>query len=245
MYGLIGKPLGHSFSATYFNDKFHREGIDEHYNLFPLDSIEELPALLKNNPDLKGLNVTIPYKQEILPYLDYISDEAKQIGAVNVVKILRKGQFVTTKGFNSDVIGFESSLVPLLNPHIKNALVLGTGGASKAVVYVLEKLGIKPTLVSRTPKPGQLSYSELSEKIMADNLLIVNTTPLGMYPNIDISPNIPYQWITEKHVVFDLIYNPEETLFLKKAKEQGAKISNGLKMLYLQAEGAWAIWQNK
>lgn len=242
MYGLIGKPLGHSFSATYFNDKFEKDGIDEHYNLYQLDSIEEFPELLKQEATLKGLNVTIPYKQQILPYLDYISDEAKQIGAVNVVKITRDGKSIVTKGFNSDVIGFENSLVPEINSEIKNALVLGTGGASKAVVYVLEKLGIKPKLVSRLPKAEQLSYNEISEEIMNDNLLIVNTTPLGMYPNLNAAPQIPYQWITGKHVVFDLIYNPAETLFLKKAKEKGAKTINGLKMLYLQAEGAWAIW---
>lgn len=244
MYGLIGKPLGHSFSATYFNDKFHREGIKEQYNLFPLESIKEFPELMKSEPSLKGLNVTIPYKQEILPFLDYISDEAKQIGAVNVVKIIRDGYNIRTKGFNSDVIGFEESLKPEINPDIKNALVLGTGGASKAVVFVLNKLGIRPTLVSRNPKDGQIGYEDISEKIINDNLLIVNTTPLGMSPEINACPPIPYQWITDRHVAFDLIYNPEETLFLKKAKKQGAKTVNGLKMLYLQAEGAWAIWNS-
>lgn len=242
MYGLIGKKIGHSFSADFFNKKFQKEGIDESYHLFPLDSIKQFPQLLENHKDLKGLNVTIPYKIEVIPYLNILSDEAAEIGAVNVIKIENRGGEKFLSGYNSDSIGFKESLIPLLRPDIKKALVLGTGGASKAVVYALKQLGITYTNVSRTPKMGHLSYEELDSKVIKDNLLIVNTTPLGMYPDIDSFPPIPYEYITPEHVCYDLVYNPDVTTFMKKAMSQGAKATNGLEMLRLQALAAWDIW---
>lgn len=242
MYGLIGKKINHSFSANYFNKKFKDEGIDEVYELFPLPSIEEFPALLESHPDLKGLNVTIPYKQEVIKYLDGLSEECRQIGAVNVIKFNRKDDKLTLIGYNSDYIGFKDSLIPLITKDIKNALVLGTGGASKAVCYVLETLGINYKLVSRDPSKGDLTYSQLDKEIIENNLLIVNTTPLGMFPEIDSFPPIPYQFLTPRHVCYDLVYNPMETKFMKLSQAHGSKVKNGLEMLHLQAVGAWEIW---
>lgn len=244
MYGLIGKKLGHSFSADFFNKKFKEENIDEVYRLFPLESVAFLPALIKDNPDLKGLNVTIPYKEDVISYLDEISPEAREIGAVNVMKILRHDSGIFLKGYNTDAIGFKYSLLPLLTPDIRKALVLGSGGASKAVRFVLNSLGIYVTGVSRTEKPGYITYDELNNDIIKDNLLIVNTTPLGMFPDTETCPPIPYQFLTTSHVCYDLVYNPEETLFLKKSKNAGAKIKNGLEMLWQQALAAWDIWAN-
>lgn len=245
MYGLIGKKIGHSFSADFFNKKFADEGIDNSYKLFPLPTIEDFPQLIKEKPELEGLNVTIPYKQQVIPFLDALSEEAAEIGAVNVIKIERKSGKIFLKGYNSDSIGFRDSLKPLLRPEIKNALVLGTGGASKAVEYILRKFGIKVTFVSRTPKEGQFSYADLDKKIIEDNLLIVNTTPLGMFPDIDSCPDVPYQFITPRHICYDIIYNPAETEFLKRAKEKGATVKNGQEMLVKQALGAWEIWDNE
>ena len=245
MYGLIGKKIGHSFSADFFNKKFKEEKIPETYNLFPLANINELPDLLLNHPDLKGLNVTIPYKQEVIPFLSHISEEAAEIGAINVIKIERIDNEISLSGFNSDAIGFQESLIPLLNKDIQKALVLGTGGASKAVVYILKKLNIHPTLVSRNPKMGQLGYNDLNEKIIKENLLIVNTTPLGMFPDTDDYPPIPYQFLTKNHICYDVIYNPEMTQFMIKSNKMGAKVKNGLEMLRLQAIAAWDIWQNE
>ena len=243
IYGLIGKNLGHSFSANYFNEKFQIERINSHYELFPLSSISEFPSLITNNPDLKGLNITIPYKQAIIPYLDKLSDEAKEVGAVNVIKFYydNNGSQIL-EGYNSDVFGFKNSILPLLNSKIKNALILGNGGASKAVIYVLNNLDINVTVVSRTKEKGDITYDDLNEDIVHKNLLIVNTTPLGMFPDIDSFPRIPYQYLTSKHVCFDLVYNPLETVFLKKGKEMGATVKNGLEMLKLQADAAWEIW---
>lgn len=243
IYGLIGKNLGHSFSANYFNEKFQKERINSHYELFPLSSISEFPSLITNNPDLKGLNITIPYKQAIIPYLDKLSDEAKEVGAVNVIKFYygNNGSQIL-EGYNSDVFGFKNSILPLLNSKIKNALILGNGGASKAVIYVLNNLDINVTVVSRTKEKGDITYDDLNEDIVHKNLLIVNTTPLGMFPDIDSFPRIPYQYLTSKHVCFDLVYNPLETVFLKKGKEMGATVKNGLEMLKLQADAAWEIW---
>lgn len=243
MYGLIGKKISHSFSANYFNEKFKREGIDETYRLFPLDSIEQLPELLLTYPELKGLNVTIPYKQDVMKYLTHISEEAKEIGAINVIKILRHPDKIELNGYNSDYIGFKDSITPLLNPNMKKALILGTGGASKAVDYVLRNLGITTTLVSRTPKDGQISYKDIDKNIIDANLIIVNTTPLGMYPNVESYPDLPYNFITPNHLCFDLVYNPIETEFLKKCKQMGATTKNGIEMLEKQAIGAWNIWQ--
>ena len=242
MYGLIGKKLDHSFSADFFNKKFKEEGIDEYYQLFPLPSISDLPDLLRNNPALKGLNVTIPYKKSVIPFLNSISDEAKEIGAVNVIKITRDNGKFNLTGFNSDCLGFKNSLLPLLCPDINKALILGTGGASKAICYVLKQLNIQPTFVSRSPAEGQLTYKDLNKEIIGENLLIVNTTPLGMYPEVNTCPDIPYEYLTNRHICYDLVYNPVETKFMKMALQQGAKVKNGYEMLVGQALEAWRIW---
>lgn len=247
MFGIIGKKLGHSFSADFFNKKFQKEGLDESYHKFEIDDINLLPSLIKNHPDLKGLNVTIPYKQQVIPFLDSLSDEARNIGAINVIKIFRDGEKILLKGYNSDAIGFRESLVPLLNSDVKKALVLGSGGASKAVTYILKSLGIEPSIVSRTPNKEvsdikQYSYDELTKELIEDHQLIVNTTPLGMFPEVEFYPPIPYSFITDKHICYDVIYNPMETEFMKKCSRQGAVVKNGMDMLHLQAIAAWDIW---
>lgn len=244
IYGLIGKKIGHSYSALFFNSKFEKEGIDSEYRLFPLPEISNFPELISSNPDIAGLNVTVPYKQEIIPYLSGLSEEAREIGAVNVIKFIRKGEKQDFIGYNSDAIGFQESLRPLLRPEMKEALVLGTGGASKAVEYVLKKFGIEVTKVSRNPDGNQISYADLTPELVKENLLIVNTTPVGMFPDIENYPDIPYQYLTSSHLCYDVIYNPEETEFLKRSKEQGAATKNGLEMLRLQAEKAWEIWNS-
>ena len=224
-YGLLGYPLGHSFSKTYFNQKFEAEKIDAEYLNFEIPSIKEIKNVIKENPELNGLNVTIPYKEQVIPYLDDLDDDARQIGAVNVIKFT-KGLFgkLKLKGYNSDIIGFKQSIDPLLKETHRKALILGTGGASKAVFHGLKQLGVGATLVSRKP-------------------VILNTTPLGMFPNIDSCPDIPYDLLTPNHLLYDLLYNPDETLFMKKGKEKGAVVKNGLEMLLLQAFAAWEIWQ--
>lgn len=244
MFGLIGNPLGHSFSADFFNKKFNAEGIDEIYRLFPLPEIRCIESIIKDYKDLKGFNVTIPYKQQIIPYLTSLSDEAKEIGAVNVVKVERIDGETILRGYNSDAIGFKESLIPLLKPNMRKALVLGTGGASKAVVYVLESLGIDVTKVSRKAMEDAISYDDLTPDIMSANLIIVNTTPLGMWPNIDEAPSIPYHLVSPDHLCYDVVYNPEMTAFMAKSKAQGAFVKNGLEMLHLQALAAWEIWQS-
>ena len=238
MYGLIGYPLSHSFSAKFFNDKFCREKINEEYRLFPIPKIDEIKGLFQKYPELKGLNVTIPYKSSIIEYLSDISPAANEIGAVNVIKI-KEGKL---KGYNTDAYGFKESLKPLLKKDIKKALILGTGGASKAVRYVLSSLGIDSKVVSRCSGKVDLMYSDLNSEIISENLLIVNTTPLGMYPDVNSFPDIPYQFIGENHICYDLVYNPEESRFLNMAESQGAVIKNGLEMLHLQAIKAWEIW---
>lgn len=242
LFGLIGYPLSHSFSKRYFTEKFERENIAGHaYELFPLESIDLLPALLDSQPLLRGLNVTIPYKTAVLPYLHGLHAEAAQVGAVNTIVIKNKQLY----GFNTDVYGFETSLFRALGtkaPSVSGALVLGTGGASKAVAFVLKKHGIPYTFVSRNPLPGQLAYSELQKSHIDANELIINTTPVGMQPKIDDLPPIPFQYIGEKHLLYDLIYNPQETAFMLRGKEKGAKVVNGLEMLYLQADKAWQWW---
>lgn len=246
-FTLIGYPLSHSFSKKYFTEKFAREGIEKHeYFLSPLEKIEEFSQLISTYPNLVGLNVTIPYKEEVIPYLDEISEEAKAIGAVNTIRI-RNGKL---KGFNTDVYGFEKSLVDFLLTkekviNIENALVLGTGGAAKAVVFILKKLGINPILVSRKKGKGDLVYEDLDNVIFEECKLIVNTTPLGMLPNLESCPNLPFARINEKYYLYDLVYNPEKTVFLKRGENQGAAIKNGLEMLHLQAEKAWEIWNTK
>lgn len=243
IYGLIGYPLTHSFSQQYFNRKFDAESIAARYVNFEILEIADFPDVIKDNPNLRGLNVTIPYKEQVIPYLDELDPDTAEIGAVNVIKFIRKGSKLRLKGYNSDVIGFTDSLSPLLTQEMKHALVLGTGGASKAVMQALKKLGISATLVSRTPSEGRYTYSDLTPEIMAENLLIVNTTPLGMYPHMDECPDIPYDQLTPAHLCYDLLYNPDVTLFMRKAAEHGAATKNGLEMLLLQAFAAWNIWQ--
>ncbi|NML41432.1 shikimate dehydrogenase [Chitinophaga sp. G-6-1-13] len=238
-YGLIGYPLSHSFSKGFFTRKFEEENIAGHqYETFPIPAITEFPALLAQHPDLCGLNVTIPYKEQVIPYLDELSDAAAKIGAVNCIRF-KDGK---KKGFNTDVIGFRNSLEPLLQPHHNKALVLGTGGAAKAVTYALQEMNIAYIVASRTPGNGTVAYSSLDQATMEAHTLIINTTPLGMYPNVDACPDIPYEYITSSHLLYDLVYNPAETLFLQKGAAQGAGIKNGHEMLILQAEASWDIW---
>ena len=243
-YGLLGYPLGHSFSKNYFNQKFEAEKIDAEYLNFEIPDIKEIKSVIKENPELNGLNVTIPYKQQVIPYLDDLDNDARLIGAVNVIKF-SKGLFgkVKLKGYNSDIIGFKQSIEPLLKDHHRKALILGTGGASKAVFHGLKQLGIAATFVSRQSKEYCITYEEITEKIMEQYHVIVNTTPLGMYPNVNACPNIPYEMLTSDHLLYDLLYNPDETLFMQKGKERGAVVKNGLEMLLLQAFAAWEIWQ--
>lgn len=242
-YGLIGFPLGHSFSKTYFNQKFEAEKIDAEYLNFEIPSIKDFKSVLRENSDLRGLNVTIPYKEQVIPYLDDLDEDARQIGAVNVIKFT-KGLFGKTKlkGYNSDIIGFKQSIEPLLTEAHHKALILGTGGASKAVFQGLKQLGVGSTLVSRKPKEFCITYEEITPKTMEQYTVIVNTTPLGMFPNVNACPNIPYDLLTPNHLLYDLLYNPDETLFMKKGKEKGAVVKNGLEMLLLQAFAAWEIW---
>lgn len=245
-YGLIGYPLGHSFSRGFFTDKFLHEGIDAMYSNYEIASIEQLLKILADNKHLVGFNVTIPHKESVIPFLTEISDEAKAIGAVNVVKVTRQGENICLKGYNSDVVGFTNSIRPLLDVNIhKRALVLGTGGASKAVVYGLNNLGIVTQLVSRTKQANTITYNELDPSVMKNYNVIVNCSPLGTFPKVDEAPNIPYQLLGVDHLLYDLVYNPAETEFLKRGKEQGAQIKNGAEMLELQAVEAWRIWNEE
>jgi len=242
-FGLIGYPLEHSFSQRYFTQKFKDQNIEARYLNFPIESIEEFPDLLVKRPYLAGLNVTIPYKQQVMKYLDEVDSVAKEAGAVNVIKITWNEKKPHLVGYNSDITGFSNSIEPLLQSHHKKALILGTGGASKAVAYALRELGLLYRFVSRTPKhPSHVSYESLNEEILRDYTVIVNTTPSGMSPNINECPPLPYDGITSQHLAFDLIYNPENTFFMKKCSEKGAVVKNGLEMLHLQAEAAWEIW---
>ena len=235
-FGIIGFPLLHSFSAKFFNEKFATQKIDAEYSLYPMKELtsERMNELLDT---LSGMNVTMPYKQAIIPFLDRLDETAEAVGAVNVVH--------KRIGYNTDCIGFMDSIRPLLNADDRKALVLGTGGASKAVCFGLRKLGVSPTLVSRTPKAGMLSYDQLTEEHLSEYTVIVNCTPLGMTPEEDTFPPIPYEYISAQHLLFDCVYNPEETLFLKKGKAQGARTRNGMEMLYGQAKAAWKIWNNE
>lgn len=243
-YGLIGYPLKHSFSIGYFNEKFEAENIDAEYVNFEIPDIRDFMEVVEENPNLCGLNVTIPYKEQVIPYLDELDKDAAKIGAVNVIKIIRqpKGK-VKLVGYNSDIIGFTRSIEPLLKTHHEKALILGTGGAAKAVYHGLENLGLKATYVSRTKKSDEvLTYRELTPEIMQEYTVIVNCTPVGMYPKVDFCPDIPYDLLTPNHLLYDLLYNPNETLFMKKGMEQGATVKNGLEMLLLQAFVSWEIW---
>lgn len=244
-YGLIGYPLGHSFSKNYFNEKFENEGINARYYNFEIPSIENLPEILDLNPQLKGLNVTIPYKEKVISYLDTISPEARAIGAVNVIKVSHRGNKTLLKGYNSDVIGFTKSIEPLLESYHKRALILGTGGASKAISYGLKSLGLQTIFVSRFERPGTIQYDKLhADDIKAYNV-IVNCTPCGVYPHADECPDLPYEAMDSHTLLYDLIYNPDETLFMKKGMAQGAVVKNGLEMLLLQAFASWDFWYDK
>lgn len=241
-YGLIGKNISYSFSEKYFTEKFARQGIhDCSYGIFDIQDISEVKDILCDG-EIRGLNVTIPYKLEIIPFLDEISDEARQIGAVNTVKISPDGRL---SGYNSDVYGFRQALAPFLESRHQRALILGTGGASKAVAYVLKGLGIDYFFVSREKRSESrlLTYSELTQAHVKSCPLIVNTTPLGTFPRTDTCPDIPYESLGTDNLLFDLVYNPAETLFMKKGRENGAAVSNGLTMLALQAEKSWELWQ--
>lgn len=246
LFGLIGYPLTHAFSKDYFLRKFKNEGLrDCWYELFPIGQIDELPGLLTKNPNLEGLNVTIPYKTLVMDYLDTIDGEAYEIGAVNAIKITHAPSKVSLKGFNTDAYGFQVSLDPLLTENHKHALVLGTGGASKAITHVLKKKGISYQIVSRQPGPEKITYEDLSKDLVEQAKLIINTTPLGMYPEVDACPPLPYEAIGSQHLFYDLIYNPTTTFFLQKGQKQGAQIKNGLEMLEQQAEKSWEIWQER
>ncbi|MCJ8210886.1 shikimate dehydrogenase [Mucilaginibacter sp. RS28] len=259
-YGLIGYPLSHSFSKKFFTDKFREENIeDTQYDLYPLENIKELLPLLERTPDLCGLNVTIPYKVEVMELLDWRSTEAKQIGAVNCLRIANQSPVTTVftgevgfkddhfriEGFNTDAYGFEESLKPLLKSQHERAMILGDGGAAQAVKYVLQTMGMPYMIVARKPGENRVLFDELTAEHVQSHKLIINTTPLGTSPNIDACPPIPYEAIGDEHLLYDLVYNPEVTLFLQKGQEQGATIKNGYEMLVLQAEKSWEIWNSK
>ncbi len=259
-YGLIGFPLTHSFSKKYFTEKFENERIEDHsYELFELEHLSDFPELIKANPDLLGLNVTIPHKIGAVFYMNWMDPEAKKVEAINCVKIIQESaleaafsgevgfvdQDFRLEGYNTDIYGFENSLKPLLKPQHNRALVLGNGGASRAVRYVLKKLKIPFTVVSRRPKPNHILYEKLTPEIIKNCKLIINTTPLGTAPDLTAFPPIPYDAITDQHLLYDLIYNPEKTVFLEKGEAKGAAIKNGYDMLLLQAERSWEIWNKK
>lgn len=237
-YGIIGYPLGHSFSRGFFTEKFARESIDAQYLNFEIPDVAMLSDVLRDNPELRGLNVTLPHKQAVIPLLDEMSEEAMEIGAVNVIRV-RNGKL---KGFNSDIIGFTNSIKPLLQPHHRKALVLGTGGASKAIRVGLNRLGIEWTYVSRSPRDGMVTYEDITAETLQEYTVIVNCSPVGMFPKVDAAPAIPYELLSPQHLLFDCVYNPEETLFMKKGRAQGATVKNGLEMLHLQAIASWNFW---
>lgn len=242
IYGLIGHNIGYSFSAGYFTEKFTAEGLKNRtYTNFDIENIGRLPEIIENTPGLKGLNVTIPYKEEVIPLLNSLSKTAAIIGAVNTIKITEKG----LKGYNTDHYGFRKALKPLLQSHHRKALILGTGGASKAVAYALRKLKIEYDFVSRTPSEVIFSYDMLDKEVFDDYQIIINTTPLGTFPDIEACPPLDYSLFTPNHIAFDMVYNPEETTFLRLAKQNGAVTSNGYAMLVYQAEKAWKIWNRK
>lgn len=244
-YGLIGYPLGHSFSISYHNQRFADEGINAKYVNFEIPSIDDLSEVLSSNPELKGLNVTIPYKEKVMPFLDYISPEARAIGAVNVIKVEHEGKNIKLKGYNSDVIGFTKSIEPMLEDYHKKALILGTGGASKAINFGLKSLGLETVYVSRYERPDTIQYSSISPEVIKEYNVIVNCTPVGMYPKTEECPDLPYEAMDEHTILYDLIYNPDETLFMKKGAQYGAQTKNGLEMLLLQAFASWEFWNGK
>lgn len=239
-YGLLGRNISYSFSKGYFTDKFNDGNFSGcSYENFDIQEIAAFAQITKNSSDLKGLNVTIPYKEAVIPFLDKLSKKAAKIGAVNTIRVSKKGKL---KGYNTDYYGFKKALEPLLQSHHKKALVLGTGGASKGVAFALDELGISYTFVSREAKENAIDYSQINATTFANYQIIINASPVGTSPNVDAFPLLPYECFSEKHIAFDLIYNPAETQFLKKAKKKGAQIKNGLDMLIFQAEKAWEIW---
>lgn len=252
-FGLVGYPLTHSFSIKFFNESFFPEkGIDAEYVNFEIPDVQMMLDIVRKDPELEGLNCTIPHKQAVIPLLDELSDEARETGAVNVIKIYRDkpentrdGRGFRLKGFNSDIVGFRNSIEPLLQPHHKRALVLGTGGAAKAVCHVLGKLGIEWRSVSRTANENSLTYSELTPDMMEEYTIVVNCTPLGMFPKVGTYPELPYEALTTRHLLYDLIYNPSETEFMKRGAAMGAVVKNGYEMLELQAVAAWNFWNLK
>ena len=245
-YGLIGYPLGHSFSISYFNQRFQDEGIDAVYENFEIPSIEALDEVIGANPELKGLNVTIPYKEKVIPYLDSITPEARAIGAVNVIKVTHEGRNTKLKGYNSDVIGFTKSIEPMLEKKWhKKALILGTGGASKAINFGLNHLGLETVFVSRYERPDTIQYDKITPDVVKEYNVIVNCTPLGMYPKTEECPQLPYEAMDSHTILYDLIYNPDETLFMKRGAQYGAQTKNGLEMLLLQAFASWEFWHEK
>ena len=244
-FGLVGYPLGHSFSKKFFTEKFENEGLTDHQYLnFEIDSIARFPSIFDQHDNIAGLNCTIPYKQQIMTFLNEIDEEAKQVGAVNTIKIMNTPEGMRLKGFNTDIIGFERSIKPMLEPQHKKALILGTGGASKAVKHVFSKLGISYVSASIEDDlfENEIRYNSIDESFINEHLIIINATPLGTFPHNDTCPQIPYNAITKNHVLFDLVYNPEVTLFMQKGAEKGAKTKNGLEMLHGQALAAWEIW---
>jgi shikimate dehydrogenase len=245
-YGLIGYPLGHSFSISYHNQRFADEGINAKYMNFEIASIDDLPEVLSMNPELKGLNVTIPYKEKVMQFLDYVSPEARAIGAVNVIRVEHQGKKIVLKGYNSDVIGFTQSIEPMLDKKWhKKALILGTGGASKAIDYGLRNLGLETVFVSRYERPGTIQYPTITPEVVKEYNVIVNCTPLGMYPKTEECPALPYEAMDQHTILYDLIYNPDETLFMKRGAQYGAQTKNGLEMLLLQAFASWEFWHEK
>ena len=245
-YGLIGFPLGHSFSISYFNQKFQDENIDAVYENYDIPSIDELVEVLGSNLNLRGLNVTIPYKEKVIEFLDSISPEARAIGAVNVIRVTHEGNKTILKGFNSDVIGFTQSIEPMLDKKWhKKALILGTGGASKAINFGLKSLGLETVFVSRYERPDTIQYDKITPEVVQEYNVIVNCTPLGMYPKTEECPLLPYEAMDSHTILYDLIYNPDQTLFMRKGAEHGAEVKNGLEMLLLQAFASWEFWNGK
>ncbi len=245
-YGLIGYPLGHSFSISYFNQKFADEGINAKYENFEIPSIDILPEVLDKNPELKGLNVTIPYKEKVIPFLDHVAPEARAIGAVNVIRVTHEKNNIILKGYNSDVIGFTQSIEPMIDKKLhKKALILGTGGASKAINFGLKSLGIEPIFVSRYERENALTYQQVTPEVVKEYNVIVNCTPVGMYPHTEECPQLPYEAMDNHTILYDLIYNPDQTLFMRKGAQYGADVKNGLEMLLLQAFASWEFWNGK
>lgn len=245
-YGLIGYPLKHSFSSKFFTEKFDKEKIDAEYNNYEIEDINSIHSIISSDSNIKGLNVTIPYKEQVIRFLDELDETAKEIGAVNVIKIIEKGNKTFLKGYNSDLIGFQNSIEPMIDPSVHTkALILGTGGASKAVEYGLRKLGIASKYVSRALAEGVFTYTDLTAEIFSEYKVIVNASPVGTFPNVNACPNIPYEYLTDSHLLYDLVYNPPVTKFLELGAKHGAKIKNGAEMLALQAIAAWNIWNEK